>query len=109
VSDYQDGRIECTDSEVRIRGYYFPWGTKHIPYTAIRCLQRFSLSAGKGKGRIWGSGDLRHWANFDPRRPQKGVGFFLEVGGLVIPFVTPDQPDVFEKVLREHVRPGSAL
>ena len=106
MSTYHDGRIECTDDEVRIRGYYFPWGTKRIPYTSIRGLERFAMTALRGKGRIWGSGDLKHWANLDPGRPRKSAGFFLDVGARVIPFVTPDDPDAFESVVRAHLAPG---
>jgi hypothetical protein len=102
VSTYKDSRIECTESEVLVRGYYFPWGTKRIPYTAIRSLERFTMSALRGKGRIWGSGDLRHWANLDPGRTRKEAGFFLDLGRRMIPFLTPDNPDEFERVIREH-------
>lgn len=83
-----------------MRGYYFPWGTKHIPYASIRSLDRFDMTALRGKGRIWGSGDFRHWANLDPGRPKKSVGFFLDVGARVIPFLTPEDPDRFEQVVR---------
>ena len=100
MSTYHDGRIECTDDEVRIRGYYFPWGTKRIPYTSVRSLERFAMTALRGKGRIWGSGDLKHWANLDPGRPRKSAGFFLDVGARVIPFVTPDDPDAFGAALK---------
>ncbi|MGP0031198.1 MAG: hypothetical protein ACLPVF_11905 [Acidimicrobiales bacterium] len=103
---YRDDRIECTGTEVRVRGYYFPWGTKRIPYTSIRSWERFALSALRGKGRIWGSGDFRHWANLDPKRPHKEVGFFLHLDGRVIPFVTPDDPDAFEHALEEHTDIG---
>jgi hypothetical protein len=106
VSTYTDGRIDCTDTEIRVRAYYFPWGTKHIPYEAIRSLDRFTMTALRGKGRIWGSGDLRHWANLDPRRPRKSVGFFLDLGRRVIPFLTPDDPDAFEQAVRSHVAVG---
>ena len=106
MSDYRDRRIECSDGEVRVRGYYFPWGTKRIRYDSIRSLHRFTMTALGGKGRIWGSGDLRHWANFDPQRPRKSVGFFLDVGRRFIPFLTPDDPDAFENVVREHVHLG---
>jgi hypothetical protein len=98
---YDDRFIECTEAGVRVRGYYFPWGTKSIPYTSIRSWDRFTMSALHGKGRIWGSGDLRHWANLDPRRPKKSVGFFIDVGRRVVPFLTPDDPDAFEKVMIE--------
>jgi hypothetical protein len=30
------------------------------------------------------------------------VGFFLGLGRRMIPFVTPDDPDAFEAVIREH-------
>jgi hypothetical protein len=108
MSAYQDRWIECTDTEVRVRGYYFPWGTKRIPYTSIRSLDRFTLTVLGGKGRIWGSGDFNHWANLDPRRPKKTVGFAVNLGRHVIPVLTPDDPDAFEKVLGEHVPLGSS-
>jgi hypothetical protein len=108
MSEYKDRWIECTDSAVLVRGYFFPWGTKRIPYSQIRSLDRFAMTALRGKGRIWGSGDLRHWANLDPRRPTKSVGFFLDVGRRVIPFLTPDDPETFERVLRAHIQPAPA-
>jgi hypothetical protein len=105
MTDYKDRWIECTDSEIRVHGYYFPWGTKRIPYSAIRSCNRFTMTALRGKGRIWGSGDLRHWANLDPQRPRKSDGFYLDLGRHIIPFLTPDDPEAFAQVLREHVRP----
>jgi hypothetical protein len=104
MATYQDPKIECTDSEIIIRGYYFPWGSKRIPYSSVRSLERFDLTALRGKGRIWGSGDFRHWANLDAGRPKKSVGFYIDVGARVIPFVTPDDPDAFEAAVREHAR-----
>jgi len=107
MGTYQDGRIECTDTGVRIRGYYFPWGTKTIPCASIRSLDRFALTTVRGNWRTWGSGDFKHWANLDPGRPKKSVGYFVDVGRRVIPFLTPDDPDAFEQVVREHIAPGS--
>jgi hypothetical protein len=106
VSEYRDHWIECTTTGIRIRGYYFPWGTKQIPYGSIRSLERFTMTALRGKGRIWGSGDFRHWANLDPKRPTKDVGFFVDLGRHVVPFLTPDDPDAFEKVVRAHADLG---
>jgi hypothetical protein len=103
MSLYKDRWIECTDDEIQVRGYYFPWGTKRIPYASIQSLDRFTMTALRGKGRIWGSGDLRHWANLDPQRPRKSVGFFLNLGRHVIPFLTPDDPDAFEQALGPHL------
>ncbi len=107
MTTYQDGRIECTEAEIRVRGYYFPWGTKRISYESIRSLERFAMTALRGKWRIWGSGDLRHWANLDPKRPKKSAGFFIDLGHRIIPFLTPDDPDSFEAVVRGHIGPGS--
>jgi hypothetical protein len=107
MADYKDRWIECTDGEILVHGYYFPWGTKRIPYADIRSFSRFTMTALRGKGRIWGSGDLRHWANLDPQRPRKSVGFYLDLGRHVVPFLTPDDPEAFEQVLREHVRPAT--
>jgi hypothetical protein len=103
---YQDPRIDCTPHEVRIRGYYFPWGTKRIPYTAIRGVERFELSALRGRWRIWGTGDFHHWANFDPGRPGKAVGLYLDLGRSVVPFLTPDDPDAAEAVIRARAHLG---
>jgi hypothetical protein len=105
VDTYRDQRIELTDRAVIVRGYYFPWGTKRIAYSSITSLERFTMSAWRGKARIWGSGDLRHWANFDPQRPKKSVGFYLDLGRRVMPFLTPDDPDPFEQALRSHLHP----
>jgi hypothetical protein len=108
VSPYKDRWIECTDTAVLIKGYYFAWGdfawaTKQIPYSAITSVERFDVTARRGKYRIWGSGDFTHWGNYDPQRPGKSVGFFLHVAGRVVPFVTPDDPDAFERTLERHV------
>ena len=54
MASYHDRWIRCDDGGIDVRGYYFPWGTKHIPYTAVRSLERFTMTALKGKGRIWG-------------------------------------------------------
>jgi hypothetical protein len=99
---YRDRWITCTDSEVQIRGYYFPWGTKHISYGSIEGLTRVKMGPLTGRGRIWGTANPRYWASFDPGRPRKQVGLILDLGKRVKPFVTPDDPDAFEAVLVSH-------
>ncbi len=108
MESYRDDRIECTDTAIRVSWYYFPFGTKTIPYSSIRSLERFPLSTTRGKWRIWGSGDLKHWLNLDGKRPEKSTGFILDVGKHVIPTVTPDDPDTFEQVVRDHLQTGSS-
>ena len=39
-ASYKDRWIECAADAVVIRGYYFPWGTKRIPYQSIREVRR---------------------------------------------------------------------
>jgi hypothetical protein len=86
---------------MEIRGYYFPWGTKRIPYRAIRSVRRVEMDVFHGRGRIWGTANPRYWASLDPKRPTKRVGLILDLGRFVHPFVTPDDPDQAEAVIRE--------
>ena len=104
---YRDRWITCDDEGLRIRGYYFPWGTKRIAYSAIRSAARVDLGLFTGRGRIWGTANPRYWASLDPGRPRKSVGFVLGVGSLVRPFLTPDDPAAFEAELRRHLPPGT--
>ena len=98
---YRDRWIECTAETVRIRGYYFPWGTKRIRYGSIRSVRRVTLGPLTGKGRIWGTTSPRYWASLDPLRPRKKVGLILDLGRPVRPFITPDDPDAVEALIRE--------
>lgn len=104
MTEYQDRWIECDAAEIRIRGYYFPWGTKHIPYGSIRSLRRVDLSAARGRGRIWGTANPRYWANLDPRRPSKHCGLIVDVGRFVHPFITPDDCDAVETLIRRFAK-----
>jgi hypothetical protein len=102
MSTYADGQIECSESGIVLRWYY-PWGSKHIPYGSIRSFERFELTRLTGKLRIWGSGNFTVWANLDTNRPKKDVGFHLDLGRRVTALVTPDDPDTFESVVRSHL------
>ncbi len=108
MTSYNDRWITLTDSEVVIRAYYFPWGTKRISYSAIRGVSRVRLTMARGRGRIWGSGDptLSVWAGLDPSRPRKHEGFLIDYGRHTKPLITPDDPDAAEGVLREHLPAG---
>lgn len=102
TATYDDGRIVCGADSLQIHSYYFPLGTKSIPYAHIQGLQRIEIKGVlSGKWRIWGTGNPRYWANLDTRRPKKEAGFVIDLGGKVSPIVTPDDPDAFESVLRE--------
>lgn len=100
---YRDRWIECTSDAVLIRGYYFPWGTKRIPYGKIRQIRRVPLDLFRGSGRIWGSTTLRYWASLDPGRPAKKTALILETGRpFLLPFITPDDPGAVERIICEH-------
>lgn len=102
---YSDRWITCTADEIAVRGYYFPWGTKHIPYARIRSVKRVTMGALTGRGRIWGTFDGRYWASLDPQRPRKRVGLILDVGATVKPFITPDDPQAVLDAIHAHTGP----
>jgi hypothetical protein len=109
VSDsYVDRWITCTADAIEIRGYYFPWGAKRIPYDAVRSLRRVAIGALTGKWRIWGTANPRYWASLDPGRPRKDRALILDVGASVQPFITPDDPDAVERIIRDRARLPSA-
>jgi hypothetical protein len=99
---YTDRRIECTDDAVLIRGYYFPWGTKRIPYQSIQQVRRVPIGTATGKYRIWGSSSLKYWANLDPGRPGKNTALILDTGSRPLPFITPDDPAAVVAVISAH-------
>jgi hypothetical protein len=105
---YDDGKIVCGPELLEIHDYYFPFGTKRVPYTQIQGLQRIEVKGlWSGKWRIWGTGNPRYWANLDVKRPRKNVGFVIDLGRKISPIVTPDNPDAFEPVLRARASLGA--
>jgi len=101
---YDDGRISCDETSVRI-GWYYLWGAKRIPYTSIQSVEKLPLTGASRmrRWRIWGSGDFVHWWNLDPDRTKKSVALVLHVGRRVRPTITPDEPETVERILREHI------
>ncbi len=56
-----------------------------------------------GKGRLWGSGDFRHWTPLDLCRPQKEKTLTLDLGTLIRPVITPDDLDRVLALLQEQI------
>jgi hypothetical protein len=108
VSDYDDGRVRCGADAVVLRGYYLPWGSKRIPYGSIRDVRRVQTGALRGRARIWGTANPGLWANFDPQRPKKKIALILDLGKKVKPFLTPEDPDAVETLIRERTGLGPA-
>jgi hypothetical protein len=102
TTTYQDEQVSCSDAGLAIKHYYFPVGTKRIPYTSIHSVERMELTGlrAASRWRIWGSGDFMHWWNLDPTRPSKRVALVLDVGRRICPTITPDDPDAVEQILR---------
>ena len=101
---YNDGGILCDDHGLTIRRYYL-WGEKRIPYASIKGVKELPLTGVNKvrKWRIWGSGDFIHWWNLDPQRPNKDMALVLDVGHLVRPTITPDDPDSVKRILVERI------
>jgi hypothetical protein len=100
--DYADPRIEATAEGLRIKHYYLPVGDKRVGWGELRSLGRVEVGALRGRLRIWGTANPRFWANLDPGRPRKKVGFVLDLGRRVSPFVTPDDAAGFEAAVRTY-------
>jgi hypothetical protein len=99
---YDDGLVQLDSDGLTIRHYHFPLGTsKHIPYARIKGVQQWRMGLWTGKGRLWGSGDLRYWFSLDMRRPWKEKALILDLGAWVRPVITPDDPDRVLALLQE--------
>jgi hypothetical protein len=107
AEDYREDGVVCRDNTIEIRHYY-PWGSKKVAYRRIVGVQRVTLGVMKGRGRIWGTANMGYWANLDTRRPAKKEGLILDLGKHVKPFITPDDPDRVESIIRERAGLGPA-
>ncbi len=96
---YDDGEILCDSEGILIRRYY-PWGSKRVSYSTVKGTRRLPIRI--RTWRLWGSGDLRHWWNFDPNRPEKDVALELDTGHWIHPTITPDDIDAVEALINEH-------
>jgi hypothetical protein len=104
---YKDNGTLCGSDGLEIRHYYL-WGSKRVPYSSIKGVQRVTLTALKGRLRIWGTANLEYWANLDTKRSTKREGLVLDLGKRVKPFITPDDPDLVESIIRECASLGPA-
>ncbi len=100
---YDDGLVKLDEEGITLRRYYFPFATsKHIAYTDIRHVEQRSMGVLTGKGRLWGSGDLRHWAPLDLQRGKKDTAIVLDLGRFGRPVFSPDDPGRVMAILRHH-------
>jgi hypothetical protein len=104
---FKEEGMTCDETSVTLRRYY-PWGPKTIPFSSIKAVQRVTLSPSRGRARLWGSANIHLWANLDTKRTRKREGLILNVGKRVKPFITPDDTDTLENLLREKAGLGPA-
>ena len=107
ADSYHDKGIICGSDTVEIRHYYL-WGSKKVPYSSIVAVQRVTLTALKGRLRLWGTANMAYWANLDTKRSSKQEGLVLDLGKRVKAFITPDDVDRVESLLRERAHLGPA-
>lgn len=86
---YEDELVICDNHALTIKTYYFPAGSKRIPYASIRRIEEHSMGALSGKLRIWGMGLAPYWFHLDLRRPTKNKAIILDVGKSIKPVITP--------------------
>lgn len=101
---YEDDTIRCTDEAVTLKWYY-PWGSKTIPYAKIVDVRDFPLTGFNAvrRWRIWGSGDMIHWWNLDLRRPTKRAALVFELGNRTKPTCTPRDADQCGQIIRTYL------
>lgn len=99
---YEDEYIVCDDDAITIHYYYFPLGSKRIPYQKIRHLETQKMDLLSGGGRIWG-GFINYWLNLDPKRPWKNKLIIIDEGEITKPVITPDDCDRVWQILQEKV------
>lgn len=98
---YEDQHVVCDSDALTLKRYYFPFGSKRIPYAEIRRVDEEPMGWLTGKLRIWGMGPLPVWFHLDLDRPGKDRCIVLDLGGLVKAAITPDDHAAVLALLRE--------
>ena len=97
---YEDERVICDESGIRIKDCYKPLGgDKTILYRDIRSVKIKKLNPLAGLSQIWGkagdslqdtSASKRYWFTFDLKRVFKSKAIVIDEGNLVRSAITPD-------------------
>jgi hypothetical protein len=108
VALYDDGLVVLDDEGITLRRYYFPLGTpKRIPYTQVKSVEAYEMGWLTGKGRLWGTSTFRTWLPFDADRARKQTLLELDLGRVVKPSFTPDDPFRVLTLIRDHLPPAA--
>lgn len=74
---YSDGLVELSAAGLRLRHYYFPFGSKLVKLPDIVRFEKLAPSLTTGQWRIWGTGDFTIYFPRDWRRPRRTCIFRL--------------------------------
>jgi len=102
---YEDRHIVCDDEALTLKRYYFPFGSKRIPYAEMRRVDDEPMDWMTGKLRIWGMGPTPVWFHLDVDRPNKDRLLLIDRGSWVKVAVTPDDHAAVLGILRERTSP----
>ena len=101
---YEDNYIVLSESALTIKHFYFPVGSKRIPYDEITAVREEELDFWSGKWRIWGARKLPQWFHLDWNRPGKERCIIVETSGMLDPVLTPDHHDKVLAILEQHTQ-----
>jgi hypothetical protein len=77
---YKDYLVEISGRGIVFDWYYFPFGSKRVPFEDIEWIAIRRLAPGDWKcARVWGTGDFTTWFPLDVDRPKKSVIFQLKL------------------------------
>ena len=97
---YEDEYIVCDDNAITIHWYYFPIGSKRIPYNTIRSIQEESMEFWTGGGRIWGMGLSPYWFHLDWKCPLKTKCIIIDDGNWIKSIITPNEHNTVMRILQ---------
>ena len=74
---YSDRLVEITKGSILFRNYYFPFGSKRVPFSDVDNIVAKETTWRNGKWRIHGTVDFLTWFPRDWKRPSRDRIFFV--------------------------------
>ena len=105
MTRYEDDSVLLDDEGVTIKNYRKRHDDKRISYRTIQDFELFEMGFWSGRHRLIGLsfGRPRNWFPWERNRRDKRIAVSLDVGKLILPTVTPDDPDAVAAILSEQV------
>ena len=99
---YRDDVVKLDGTRLGIRHYYWPLGSKRVPYTSIAGFDRRPLKAWQGQFRVHGIDQRGRWYSRDRHRGEKDSAIDLDVGKRIRPVLTPRDVEKVIEILQQH-------